>query len=344
MTLLPRDRVLDVLTSLVDKSLAVYEERDGVGRYRLLETVGQYAGEHLRDSGEAENVPERHLAWCLSLAEEAEPQIKGPDQAAWLDRLEAEHDNLRSALAWAARRAPESALRLACSLSLFWTYRGHAAEGRAAFAAVPSSANVSPDVRLRALRAAGILAGAQGDWAGAQPLLEQALAACRAVGDGAGEAEALGRLGEALMNRGDHVAAQARLEEALALNAARGDGAAEAENLGALGYVARERGDSGAARSFLERAVRACEARGDVLLAAAHRGSLAFAVLAQGDPDGAAGLLRGTLADYRRVGNRPGVAWALASSGRAWARRRGGDRAAPGRSPVHQPRDRQPGR
>src|SRR5713226_5481995 len=90
--------VLDLLTSLVEKSLVLYEERGGEGRYRLLETVRQYARDRLLEAGEAEAVRGRHLGFVLRLAEEAEPKLSGPEQVVWLDRLEAEHDNLRAAL------------------------------------------------------------------------------------------------------------------------------------------------------------------------------------------------------------------------------------------------------
>src|SRR2546421_4211466 len=86
--------VLDLLTGLVEKSLVLYEEQGGEGRYRLLETVRQYARDRLLEAGEAEGVRERHRNWFLALAEQAEPELRGPEQGAWLDRLEREHDNL----------------------------------------------------------------------------------------------------------------------------------------------------------------------------------------------------------------------------------------------------------
>src|SRR5262249_30074284 len=92
--------VLDLLTSLVDKSLVVFKGYDTGGRYRLLEMVGQYASEGLEASGEAEQVKRRHRNWFLALAEEAEPQLQGAEQDRWLERLEREHDNLRAALSW----------------------------------------------------------------------------------------------------------------------------------------------------------------------------------------------------------------------------------------------------
>ena len=306
--------VLDLLTALADKSLVAAEPEALGTRYRLLETVRQYAAERLAESGEADPVRDRHLSWCVELASEAEPRLQGPDQGAWLARLEADLENLRAALAWGAACHPEIALTLACDLTRFWIFRGYASEGRSALeAALATQSPVTEPVRLRALRETGTLAQAQGDDVRARSLLEQSLAGFRALGDRAGEAATLGRLGEIFMNGGDLAGAQTVLEEALALNAALGNGGGEAENLGALGYIARTQGDYAASRVLLERAIYIFEARGDVLMATAHRGSLAFAVLGQGDVAGAGTLLKQTLAEYRTLGNRPGEAWTLAS-------------------------------
>src|SRR5207253_2107989 len=90
--------VLDLLTALVDKSLVVYEEQEEEGRYRLLETIRQYARERLEERGETGRWRSRHRDFFLALAEEAEPKLSGPEQAVWLARLETEYENLRSAL------------------------------------------------------------------------------------------------------------------------------------------------------------------------------------------------------------------------------------------------------
>ena len=96
--------VLELLVSLVDKSLVLVAERGGEARYRLLETVRQYGLEKLEVSGEAGEVRSRHATWFVALAEEAEPHLKGHLQVAWLQRLEIEHDNLRVALSWSLER------------------------------------------------------------------------------------------------------------------------------------------------------------------------------------------------------------------------------------------------
>src|SRR5581483_1556189 len=123
--------VLDLLAGLVDKSLVVAEERSGAARYRLLETIRQYAAERLREAGEAEGARDRHLAYFVTLAEEADPKLRGGEERATLDQLEVEHDNLRAALEWSllSTRAGDAALRLSGALAWFWWLRSYHDEG-----------------------------------------------------------------------------------------------------------------------------------------------------------------------------------------------------------------------
>jgi predicted ATPase len=127
--------ILDSLSSLIAKSLVLPDD-GGHGasaqppRYHFLETVRQYAEGLLHKDGEAHSVRERHQQFFRELAEQAEPNLQGPDQQRWFDRLEAEHDNLRAALAWSGARADARA-RLAAALFWFWRVHGYFAEGRA---------------------------------------------------------------------------------------------------------------------------------------------------------------------------------------------------------------------
>ncbi|HET6833942.1 MAG TPA: LuxR C-terminal-related transcriptional regulator [Acidimicrobiales bacterium] len=122
--------VLTALGRLVDKSLVVVEERKHEARYRLLETIRQYAVDKLDAAGERDAARERHLDHFLALAELTEPELEGPDQDAALDRVEAEHDNFRAALNWGlALPAPERGRRLAAALVWLWYKHGHGDEG-----------------------------------------------------------------------------------------------------------------------------------------------------------------------------------------------------------------------
>ncbi len=156
--------VLGLLSHLVEQSMvavASSEQR----RYRLLEPVRQYALDLLEQSGEAAGVRERHAAFYVSLAAEALPQLKGPEQVTWLERLEAEHDNLRAAMTWLLeQRDLDAAARFGFSLWLFWWMRGHFAEGRRSMAAILApSQGVSPAGRAWALLTDCVLAYGQGD-------------------------------------------------------------------------------------------------------------------------------------------------------------------------------------
>jgi predicted ATPase len=140
---LPREDVLDLLVRLVDESLVLAEAQGGEARYRMLETVRQYAEERLLEAGEATVRRSRDRDWFLELVERAEPELERSAQAGWYERLETEHDNLRAALVW-SQPAPEgstaadpsdleAALRMAGSLEWFWLLRGHLREGRAGY-------------------------------------------------------------------------------------------------------------------------------------------------------------------------------------------------------------------
>ena len=125
--------ILDLLTSLVDKSLVLAETKRGEARYRLLETVRQYGNDRLQEAAELTDLQRWHFDWYLGLAERAEPELGGPHEDVWGERLEEEHANLRSALEWGMTQDVngEPVLRLAGALGYFWNRRAHVSEGRA---------------------------------------------------------------------------------------------------------------------------------------------------------------------------------------------------------------------
>jgi predicted ATPase len=171
---------VDVVTgveTLVSHSLLQQRDgSDGEPRLAMLETIHEFAAEQLAASGEAEAVQAQHAATFLALAEEAEPQLTGPQQATWFARLEEEHDNLRAALHWAAAQgAGTLGRRLAGALWRFWRTRGYWTEGRehlTAMLALPEAEDDPTDraARAKAANGAGVLAAAQGDYAAAEPL------------------------------------------------------------------------------------------------------------------------------------------------------------------------------
>src|SRR6266851_2800249 len=178
-------QVLDGLASLVDKSLLQRMEQTGEGseepRLLMLETIREYGLEALTASGEGNSARQAHADYFLQLAEEAEPALKGPLLAEWLDRLEREHDNLRAALHWTIEGGrAEMALRLGSALESFWVVSGHSNEGLAFMErALAGSAGVTANVRAKASLAAARLAFNQSNYDQGEMLAQQSLALFR---------------------------------------------------------------------------------------------------------------------------------------------------------------------
>ena len=185
--------ILDLLTSLVDKSLVVAEERPGAVRYRLLETVRQYALERLLDAAEAEGMRDCHRDAMLELAETTAPRLHGPGQRRWLEVLDGEAANLTTALDHAVETDGERALRLAVALTFWWRLRGSLRAGERGFTRALDAADPTPSsLRAYALWGGGYLATFLGDPSAAIARFEQARAVAEEVGDSAALARALG--------------------------------------------------------------------------------------------------------------------------------------------------------
>jgi predicted ATPase/class 3 adenylate cyclase len=302
--------VLELLTALVEKSLVLYEPQRADARYRLLETVRQYSRDRLLESGESESVRGRHLDFVLSLFERAEPLLLGPEQIVWLDRLEAEHDNLRAALEWAGATQGEAQLRLAGAALWFWEMRSHYAEGRQWFQQALQHAVQGPTaVQAKAFLGAGTMAWHQGDRDAAEPLNRQALELYRQTDDLAGTALALIGLGvavgrnrdperfTALTEEGLAVAQEARAmflvgaalnnlgryEECLALSRAGGYQHLTLHALGNLGDDALQQADYEAAAGYAREALETLLQTRDKRLTAQNLGTLAAVSEVQGD-------------------------------------------------------------
>lgn len=252
---------LSPLLRLIDKSLVVVEWRGRLQRYRLLETIRHYAEEKLVDSGEAAAMRDRHRDYYLALAEEAIGGLSGPDQVAWLERLETEHDNLRAALAWcqADPQGAENEERLAGALGRFWRDRGYIREGYAwlthAAARRPGAVSVG---RGRALNWAAVVAQF-GEVAHEQQaaLLEEAVSVLRQADAPAELSLALRHLwvNVKLIQPGTTTVDAGLVEEAVALARRAGDRREIGWGLLFLMQVALNRGDLAEARRLVEEAV-----------------------------------------------------------------------------------------
>ena len=258
--------VADLLTSLCDKSLVVVEQSGGHYRYRLLETVRQYARERLLEGGDSATFRKRHRDYIVALAEAAAPKLRGPEQIEWLRRLESEHENLRAGLEWSlAEPGSREGLRLCGALQFFWIMRGHLFEGREWCARVLAKSGVDERTRERAsvLNAAGLFAYRQSDYAAARSLHEESLTIRRQLGDKKGIGVSLGNLGLVAADEGDFASAQALHEESLAIARELGNRNGIVASIGNLGSVAQDRGDFSAARALFRESLAILRELGD---------------------------------------------------------------------------------
>jgi predicted ATPase/class 3 adenylate cyclase len=298
--------ILDGVASLADKSLLrLTEQASGEPRFRMLETIREYGLECLTASREAPAVRRAHATYYLTVVEEAEPALTGPDQATWLERMEAEHDNLRAALHWAEERGEaESGLRLAGALCQFWLIRGHLREGRERLARLLGLAGASPRTaaRAKALTRAGHLAHNLGDFTAARALFEEGLTLWRELGDRQGIATALNDLGWVVSCQGDYAVARAFSQEGLVLWRELGDRQGVATSLHNLGFVATCQGEYAAARALHQESLALRQALGDKRGIAFSLAHLGRAMHKQGDYRGATALLEEALARFQEVG------------------------------------------
>ena len=303
--------VLDLLTSLTDKSLVVAEQSHGHSRYRLLETVRQYARERLVESGGGEAVQERHRDYFLALAEESEPKLSGAEQAEWLQRLEEEHENLRAGLDWSlAETGSGGGLRICGALQRFWSTRGHLTEGRELCARALGKVGAverTPE-RAKALNVAGALAYFQGDYPAARARHEESLAIRRQLGDRRGMAASLGNLGNVASDQGDFVSARALYEESVAIMRELGNRMGVAASLNNLGNVACEQGDLASARALHEEFLTIMRELGDRGGIARALNNLGYVAYEQEDFVSARVLHEESLAIRQELGNRAGIA------------------------------------
>jgi len=306
--------VLALLTSLTDKSLVVPHQEDSRMRYRLLETVRQYARDRLEETDASAAAQVRHRDYYLALAEEADPKLRGPEHAEWLRRLEEEHDNLRAGLEWSLVEAgSKGGLRLCGALQRFWWTRGHLAEGRQWCTRFLSKAGAEERTRERAyvLNAAGGLSYNQADYPASKALHEESLAICRELGDRSGIARSLGNLGNVAANQGDYPTARVLYGESLAIKRELGDRFDSAGLLGNLGGVAFRQGDYPAARALHEESLAIARDLGNPHSIAMSLSNVGHVALDQGDCAAARALLEESLLISRDLGDRIRILYAL---------------------------------
>jgi predicted ATPase/DNA-binding CsgD family transcriptional regulator len=320
--------ILELISRLVEKSLVVAKGSNlGSVRHRLLEPIRQYAREKLEDSGEVEEHRRRHAGFFLALAEEAEQGLRESEQGEWLERLEAEHDNMRAALSWATERGEaELGLRFASALRWFWYARGHYGEGRGWLEqALATGGQTGVATRARALDALGWLAHDQGDMDRAVAAAEEGLKlGTKAPIEVSCLASFRNMLGEAARHRGDYERATELFEEGLLLYREVGDRRGIAWSLGNLANVSSDRGDYERAVELYEEGLALCRELGGAQPLGDYLSSLGYEFLLQGDYQRAAALNEEAATLLRNQGHRGGLQYALDNLG--WAALVRGDR------------------
>ena len=325
-----------LLSQLVRKSLVIAEPQGEEMRYRLLVTLRQYAQDRLREQGEEEETRRKHREFYLRLAEEAEPKLDGPEQKQWLDRLEAEHDNFRTALsscenqpigcADEAERTnrTEAMLRMAASLVLFWQVHGYWSEGRewldkAIKQCGEAERNLPFDAlathKGKALLAAGVLAYCQGDYDTVQMLSEKSLAPARLLGNQEAIAASLDNLGKIAFQRGDYGAATENIKESLSIWRKLGNQQEVAGLLNSLALIVRVQGDYGTAKILFEESLAIRRSLGNPEKIAMLLSNIGNLAAQQGNFGTAVTLLEESLTISRHLGDQQGIASTLSELG-----------------------------
>ncbi len=310
--------VLDGMASLVDKSLVgQIETTYGESRFVLLDTILEYGLEHLSASGEESATRRAHAAYCLVLAEDFSSQVAGA-RSDWALVFDAEHDNFRAAMEWMTETGnAEWGLRLGAALFPFWEMREHLTEARDRLRQLLKleAATSRSSLRVRALFAAGVLAGEQGDYTEARGLLEESRDIARELDDVRGVGIALNALAAIARNRGDLEASRSLFEENLAVWRMLDDRAMVARSLSNLASVVKLQGDYSLARLLFEECLTMFTELGDrngMAWSLNYEGDVAQE---QGDKEFARGLYGHSLAIFRDIGDQWGVAGCLVDLG-----------------------------
>jgi predicted ATPase len=303
--------VFDGVGSLVDRSLlrsaSEHEQAPhnlGEPRFSMLETIREYARERLEECGEAQATRQRHAAFYLALAEKAEFQAPMMRHSTWLEKVEAEQDNLRAVLQWAIEQGEtETALRLSGTLSYFWQIRGNMSEGRrwVEVALALPGASAYRAAYAQALLGAGVIAWFQGDPAAARSWCEESAAIHRELGDQRGLALTLITLGQSTLFLGDAAKAGSLLEEGLALHRQTGVKWGIAQALFVSAQVKVAQGDFGAARSYFEESLELYRQLGNDWWVAQALNSLGDLARMQGDYSTAQTLYEESLGLFREL-------------------------------------------
>jgi predicted ATPase len=308
------------ITALSSKSL-LYRVTgvEGEPRWRMLESIREYARERLEASSEAPKIHRLHAEYCVGLAEAAKGHQDGPEELIWLDCLDQDHENLRAALDWAiAQSLTETALRLSTAAWPFWWRRGYVSEGRRWLKAVLSlpSDGVADLLRAKVFHAAGALARVQSDFDSAKQFHQQALTLRRRVGDHKGIAASLNSLGIPLMFEGYYAEAEVLFQESLNAYRELGLKAQALMPLNNLAVTVMYQGDYGRAQQLHEEALGLYRELQDRQGMAGSLGNLGDVLRYQGNYARARQVLEESLSIFREARSKQDIAITLDSLAR----------------------------
>lgn len=315
--------VVELIARLVNKSLlSAHTPGDGPTRYSMLETIRHFTHGRLVEAGEESEVRNLHAHHFLRVAEEAEPNLQASDQRRWLDRLEADRDNLRTAMDWCARSGlVEAGLRIGAALQWFWKMHGYAIKGAERIEGLlADTSGVAPNVKARALIAAGALRSSH-DVDKAARLLEGGLSAAETAGDRSLQAWARGWLGLVARIRNQLEESRHHLEQALALTGEKGQPGITSFLLGHMAVLAREQGDLEEAADLHSRCLQLDRETGNGQDEAWNLAGPGLVYLYQGEPIRAEPFLQRSLAVHRQLGFTFEIVTLLALQGVAACRR-----------------------
>ena len=305
--------VVDLVTSLVNQSLLLdRRQRNGEPRFQMLDVVRDYAIASLDAAGEKESVMAEHAAYFVSLAEEAEPFLQAARSADWLDRLEEEDDNIRTAMQWSLNNEPRLAVRLAVGLRNFWLLHSHLGEGyRWLKAALESGGDHPAALRFKLMNGLGLAARFRGDLKTAHEAYENGLAAGIEARDNQGIAVSSRGLGLVAMEQGDLAASEIYFGSGLEISRELDDKFGTALSLSFLGDLARTQGDYAKARPLFEEALEYFKELDNKSAAADSLNNLAASEFSLGDFESARQHFGESMSIASTLGNKMTISYSI---------------------------------
>jgi predicted ATPase len=310
--------IFELMSSLIDKSLIQQrQQKDLEPRFRMLETIREYALERLQQSGEEPATKRAHAAYCLVLAEEGNPELSETERDAWLARCDIEHDDFRAALDFLFHSGDlDWGFRFCTALFRFWDMREHSAEGRARLERILELAGTNyTRERAKTCLFLAAFTTAQGDFRSAAHFSELGRLLFEELNDPWGVALSWNASAIGARDQGDYVTAQTNFEKSLTFFRTMSDRVATARCLHNIGNVCKIRGDYARARMALTEAMQIFEELGDSGGAAWALNQQADVAREQGDLHGARALYERALFAFRSAGGRWGQARSLADLG-----------------------------